>query len=279
MNDHLVFSLWVAPIIKLSYTSWFNGGMTMIKAGLAGFGRAGRAVATLLLRSDEISLEWVLRRSGKLEHRSVAEFLGEDHDYGGAFHSVQHITAEELFEQHPVDVIVDFSAIESLYWYGEEAARKGVTIVSAISHYPPEVQELLQKLSLTTRVCWSPNITLGINYLMIVSKILQNMVPTLDFEIVEQHFKEKPGVSGTANRIADKLGLGDDSIKSVRAGGIVGRHEIICGFPYQTIRLIHESIGREAFGNGALFVIKNIMDKPAGFYTFEMLLRPYFEMP
>lgn len=251
----------------------------MIRVGLAGFGRAGRAVASVMLRSDDISLEWVLRRSGKLEHRSVAEFLGEDHDYGGTFHSVKHINPEELFNQNPVDVIIDFSAEESIYWYGEEAARKEVAIVSAISHYPPETERFLQELGQKTRVCWSPNITLGINYLMIVSKILQNMVPSLDFEIVEQHFKEKPGTSGTANRIAENLNLEEDSIKSVRAGGIVGRHEIICGFPYQTIRLVHESIGREAFGNGVQFVIQNIMDKPAGFYTFEMLLRPYFEIP
>jgi len=62
----------------------------------------------------------------------------------------------------------------------------------------------------------------------------------------------------------------------VRAGGIVGKHEVIFGFPSQTVRLIHESISREAFGNGAIFVAENIMDKEEGLYNFEDILLPYF---
>jgi len=69
-----------------------------------------------------------------------------------------------------------------------------------------------------------------------------------------------------------------EDIKSVRAGGIVGRHEIIFGFPYQTVRLIHESITREAFGNGALFAAKCLADKQNGFFTMEDLLMPYFNL-
>jgi 4-hydroxy-tetrahydrodipicolinate reductase len=74
------------------------------------------------------------------------------------------------------------------------------------------------------------------------------------------------------------LEIDPNQIKSIRAGGIIGRHEIICGFPYQTIRLIHESISPEAFGNGAIFVAKNLMNKDPGFYHFEELLLPYFSL-
>jgi len=70
--------------------------------------------------------------------------------------------------------------------------------------------------------------------------------------------------------------LEKSDINSVRAGGIVGKHEIIFGFPYQTVRLIHESISREAFGNGVLFVAENLINKPIGLYNFEDLLIPYF---
>ncbi len=54
-------------------------------------------------------------------------------------------------------------------------------------------------------------------------------------------------------------------------------HEILFGFPYQAIRLRHESIAREAFGNGILFAAQNLKDKPVGFCKMEDLLLPYFK--
>jgi 4-hydroxy-tetrahydrodipicolinate reductase len=76
--------------------------------------------------------------------------------------------------------------------------------------------------------------------------------------------------------MADALDVNKDEINSIRAGGIVGKHEVIFGFPYQTVRLIHESISREAFGNGALFVAQNLATKKVGLYNFEDVLLPYF---
>ena len=114
--------------------------------------------------------------------------------------------------------------------------------------------------------------------MMIAAKILKNIAPYTDIEIIEQHFKGKPEISGTARVLAQELGLPDENIKTVRAGGIVGVHEIVFGFPYQTVRLKHESITREAFGNGILFAIENLQGKPKGFYTMENLLLPYFKL-
>ncbi|MNR54411.1 4-hydroxy-tetrahydrodipicolinate reductase [compost metagenome] len=56
----------------------------------------------------------------------------------------------------------------------------------------------------------------------------------------------------------------------------MGKHEVIFGFPYQTVRLIHESISREAFGSGVVFVAENLKDKQKGLYNFEDILSPYF---
>jgi len=249
-----------------------------MKAGLIGFGKTGKAVASTLLRSKDIILEWVVRKTDKLEFRSVPEFLGEESDEPGLIYSAANIPISKLVDQHPVDVIIDFSSESGLTYYGEEAAVRKINIISAVSHYNEETIANLKKLSERTTVFWSPNITLGINYLMIAAKTLKKIVPTIDFEIVEEHFREKAGVSGTAKVIARHLDLEPDSIKSVRAGGIIGRHELICGFPFQTVRLVHESITREAFGNGAIFAARNLAGKEAGFYTFEELLMPYFNV-
>jgi 4-hydroxy-tetrahydrodipicolinate reductase len=249
-----------------------------MKVGLFGFGRAGRAVATVLLQSEEANLCWVIRKSTTLQHRSVPEFLGIESKEKGLILPKDEWPPQKLFKENPVDVIIDFSSPEAVLSYGKEAAKNGISIVSAISTYPPETIHLLKELSNETRVLWSPNITIGINFLMLAAKILKTIAPYTDVEIIEEHFKNKKDVSGTAIKITEALSLEQTSIKSVRAGGIVGKHEIIFGFPYQTVRLIHESITREAFGNGALFAAKNLMDKKVGFYSMENLLLPYFNL-
>lgn len=247
-----------------------------MKIGLIGFGKAGKAVANVILQNPDFSLEWVLRNSSTMENLSAKEFLGIDSSDRARIFSGQNIDFDDLLENNPVDFIVDFSKEEGIYTYGKAAIEKNVKIISAISHYEEKEKQFLKELSKEGTVFWSPNITLGVNYLLFAASLLKNIAPDVDIEVVEEHFKAKAGISGTAVKIAETLNVDTESINSVRAGGIVGKHEVIFGFPYQTVRLVHESISREAFGNGALFVAKNLNDKENGLYNFEDILKPYF---
>lgn len=249
-----------------------------MKVGLIGFGRAGRAVASVLLESKVTNLQWVVRSSRALQHRSVADYLGVSSEEPGLIYSREEFPADELLDRSPVEAVVDFSSVHGLDYYGEAAAKRGVTIVSSISHYPKAQLAKLRSLADRTVVMHSPNITLGVNFMIVAAKVLKNVAPYADIEIIEEHFKKKPEVSGTARIIARELDLPEEVIKTVRAGGIIGVHEILFGFPYQTVRLRHESITREAFGNGVLFAVQNLQGKPRGFYTMEKLLLPYFGM-
>jgi 4-hydroxy-tetrahydrodipicolinate reductase len=249
-----------------------------MRVGLFGFGKTGKAVATVLLQSKEADLCWVLRKSTNLQHRSVPEFLGIVDDTQGIIYAKDEYSYCELFEKHPVDVIIDFSSAEAILEYGLDAAERGIGIVTAISTYPESTIEFLKKLSEKTRVLWSPNITIGINFLIIAAKVLKTIAPYTDIELIEEHFKNKKEISGTAIKISQALSLSCEDIKSVRAGGIVGRHEILFGFPYQTVRLIHESVSREAFGTGALFAAKSIVHREKGLYTMEDMLKVYFNI-
>lgn len=249
-----------------------------MKAGLIGFGKTGKAVATVLLESKKTNLQWVVRKTLTLEHRSVPEFLGIASDEPGLIYSKDEFSAGELLEKMPVDVIIDFSSENGIEYYGEAAADRGIAIVSAVSSYSDDKVKYLKQLAGRTKVLWSPNITVGINFLIIAAKILKKIAPYTDIEIIEEHFKRKPEVSGTAKKIAQALDLPEESIKTVRAGGIIGVHEILFGFPYQTIRLKHESISREAFGNGVLFAAEHLVNKTAGLYTMEDMLMPFFQI-
>lgn len=249
-----------------------------MKIGLIGFGKTGKSVASVLLENKAFCLEWVLRQSTVLEHRSVPEFFGVPSDEPGLIYSSSKTTIKELLDKHPVDIIIDFSSSLGIHTYGEIAAQRGIKIISAISHYTEKELNLLKKLAVQTTVFWSPNITLGVNYLLFAAKFLKKIAPWVDIEVNEEHFKLKQGTSGTAIKIAEALDIEKDTINSVRAGGIVGKHEVIFGFPYQTVRLIHESISREAFGTGVVFVAENLENKEIGLYNFEDLLAPYFQV-
>ncbi|MBK5914730.1 4-hydroxy-tetrahydrodipicolinate reductase [Rhodocyclus purpureus] len=249
-----------------------------MRVGLIGFGKTGRAVASVLLCSKMTKLQWVVRQSTVLEHRSVPEFLGIESDEPGLIYSKAEFSAAELFDKLPVDAIIDFSGDSGVEYYAEEAARRGITIVSAVSQYSPGSLDKLKKLGARTVVMHSPNITVGINFLLLAAKILKKIAPYTDVEIIEEHFKTKPEVSGTARVIAAQLDIPEDQIKTVRAGGIIGTHEILFGFPYQTVRLKHESIMREAFGNGILFAVDQLRGKRPGFYSMEDLLLPFFTL-
>nr|WP_315496463.1 dihydrodipicolinate reductase C-terminal domain-containing protein [uncultured Rhodoferax sp.] len=236
-----------------------------MKVGLIGYGKAGSAVAQVLSEDPRYALQWIATGSGK----PVSVELG------GASIPVTALSSDSLpawLDQHPVDALVDFSNAASAAIYGEEVKRRGLTLVTAISSYDDDQLACIRALGAHAKVLCSPNITVGINFLIMAARLLREIAPFADVEILEQHFRDKPEVSGTAKKIAESLDVGGDKITSMRLGGIVGHHEVIFGFPYQTVRLIHDSIKREAFGTGAAFALNELRNCPNGFYTFDDVL-------
>ncbi len=238
----------------------------MLRVGLIGYGKAGQAVARVLAQDPRYDLSWVFRRSA-----SPAQEIA-DLDHPIPLRSMQDTDLENWLDAHPVDAVVDFSSAEGVFGYGEAIRKRKIMLVTAISSYSDEQLNYLKSLGQDTRVLCSPNITLGINFLLMAAKLLRGIAPFADVEVVEQHFREKPEVSGTARKLAQSLNLEADKVTSLRVGGIVGHHEVIFGFPHQTVRLIHDSIRREAFGTGAAYALQELARCPTGFYTFDDLL-------
>ena len=242
-----------------------------LSVGLFGFGRTGSFVAREIIKDPDCELQWVIRRKTNRDKRWASRQLCFDHDEGRMF-SFLDAGADGFFLENKVDVIIDFSASGAVSEY-MAAAEYGTRIVSAISNYDSRDYEKLKSLSDKTAVLYSPNITLGINFLIEVSKLLQTIAPDADIEIVEEHFNDKKSISGTALRIADDLGLDPKKkVNSIRVGGIIGKHEVIFGLPNQTIRITHESLNKAAFGQGAIYAAKWLMSRDPGVYTMEEAL-------
>ena len=247
--------------------------MEKIKIGFFGFGKTGKVVVNEFLSDSLFTLSWVVRRGKEDHHKYASRMLGHEFDAGKIF-SGEDID-DSFFLERPVDIIVDFSTSTGVRLY-EKAAKIGIPIISAISKYEQKDLELLKSFGESTAVLYSPNITLGINVLMVAAQILQKIAPHADIEIVEEHFKGKKEISGTAQKIASVLKLEAARVNSIRVGGIVGHHEIIFGMPYQIIRLSHQSISRAAFGQGAIFAAKFLLGKPPGSYTMETIIAEMF---
>lgn len=238
----------------------------MLKVGLVGFGKAGQAVAQVLQDDPRYELCWITRRTTSTDSHACTQL-------GLPMAALDSAEAwNEWLDSHPVDALVDFSRPQSLHLYGEALRTRHLMLVSAISAYSPEDLAYAHTLAADARVLCSPNITVGINFLIMAARLLRKIAPFADVEIVEQHFREKSEVSGTARKIAQSMEVDEGHITSLRLGGIVGQHEVIFGFPYQTVRLIHNSIERRAFGTGAAFALAELAKCENGFYTFDDLL-------
>lgn len=239
-----------------------------MRVGLVGFGKTGKMVAEALLKERSISLEWVLRRTEQDVGTYAGLLLGSGQPVGQIYCAFT-IDPSLFFKEHPVDVIIDFSAPQSVDIYAP-AAEQGIRIVSAVSKYDQIHLERLRHFAQQTAVLYSPNITLGINFVLQAAKNLRRLVPQADVEIVEEHYREKAEISGTALRLAEALALDPDRyVSSLRVGSVVGRHEVVFGLNHETIRIVHESVDRAAFAEGALFAAQWLLDKPKGFYTME----------
>lgn len=245
-----------------------------IKIGLLGFGRTGSLVAKEIVNDLELELSWVCRNHIPENQKFASHSLGYDDSFA-EFIDGSYLN-DEFLKSKPVDLIVDFSAGESSAHY-KLFASHGIRIVTAISKYTDEQMNKINDASLKTAILASPNITLGINWLLIASKVLKKIIPFADVEIVEEHFRAKSETSGTALKIAEHLNIElNEHINSIRVGGIVGKHEVIFGLPHQTIRLTHESISRSAFGTGSIFAGKWLLKQKPGLYKMEQLIHEKF---
>jgi 4-hydroxy-tetrahydrodipicolinate reductase len=247
--------------------------MARLKVGLFGFGRTGQLVAREILSDPALELAWVVRRSAEQEGTTAGRVLGLEHDEGRLLSLAGFQQALATAPQRWVDVVVDFSGAAGVHAY-EALACLGTRVVSAVSRYDEAGLSALKRMSAHAAVLHSPNITVGINFVLVAARAMKRLVPEADVAVLEEHFREKPEISGTAVRLAQALDVpSSGGVHSIRAGGIVGRHEVIFGLPNQTVRLVHESINRAAFGRGAIFAAKWLSGQERGLYTMEDAVR------
>eukprot|EP00831_Metopus_contortus_P055726 TRINITY_DN4725_c0_g1_i7.p1 TRINITY_DN4725_c0_g1~~TRINITY_DN4725_c0_g1_i7.p1 ORF type:complete len:311 (-),score=51.54 TRINITY_DN4725_c0_g1_i7:24-956(-) len=183
------------------------------------------------------------------------------------------------------DIVVDFSRPEATLINAEIIAKMKVNMVVGTTGFSELEIKRIQTITSKNHVgiVYAPNITLGVNVLMILTKLASSLLNSYDFQITEVHHKNKKDIpSGTAVKIAKEIKGGlkcigknisesQIPINSVRAGGVIGKHEVLIVGEEDKITISHESFSRKAFALGAIQAINFIYDK-IGFYEMKDVL-------
>ena len=225
-----------------------------IRTALIGLGRTGRTVAESLLEDERFSLAFAVRASVDCE----------EHD---GFVVAPPESLEELLGEHEPEVVIDFSTPAAVM---ENIARlpDGTGYVIGTTGFADEEVEAIREYS-HLRILYAPNISDGINVVMKLCQLLSQLWGGADVELIEEHSTTKiDAPSGTARKLASVFQQ-EPIIHSVRAGGIVGIHEVIAATDTQKITIMHESFNRQVFAEGAKRGAIWLMDRRRGFYEVQ----------
>lgn len=168
-------------------------------------------------------------------------------------------------------------------------------MVICTTGYSDEQLAAIDRAAQSIPVFFSANMSIGVNLISeLAKKAAEVLYPGFNIEIVEAHHNQKlDAPSGTALMIADEIAsvlpekvdyetnraakrekrpVDEIGIHAVRAGTIVGEHEVIFGGPDEVITLKHHAASRKIFANGALNAAAWLPGKPAGKYSMKDLI-------
>lgn len=191
------------------------------------------------------------------------------------------------------DVIIDFSwhaAVGELLSY---ACATGTPVMIATTGHTERELAMIRRAARRIPIFHTANMSVGVALLCELAKKTAAVFPGADIEIVEAHHNRKVDApSGTALMLAKELEKvrpdaaivagragqhlrekNEIGIHAIRAGNIIGIHEIIIATEQETITLKHEAHDRSLFANGALAAAAFLVSCEAGLYSMEDMLR------
>jgi 4-hydroxy-tetrahydrodipicolinate reductase len=195
------------------------------------------------------------------------------------------------------DVIIDFSAPSASIKLLKLVKKFKKKIIIGTTGFSTKDESLIKKISRSIAIFKSGNMSLGINLVEYISKILSKKIPN-DFQISvydDHHKKKKDYPSGTALMLANAIANGknknlnsmkgkiflNNNGKSIhnkinfyitRKGKTIGKHSVNFDNKIEKIEVKHTSNSRELFAEGALKAALWIKRKKKGLFDMQDLL-------
>ena len=240
----------------------------MLKIVLLGYGAMGRTI------------EAVAKEHGDVEIAARCDAYAD-----GCYRNLEDITED-------FDVIVDFSRPESLENTIKYCEKHKKPVLIATTGFTKEQDEAIEKLSHEVPVFHTQNMSLGIN---VMEKVLKMIAPILrdsfDIEIIEAHHNKKVDApSGTANMLLkavtdgqsvktvygregySKREQGEIGMHSIRGGTISGEHTVLFAGNDEIIEIKHTALSKKVFAEGAIKAARFLKDASAGLYQMNDIL-------
>lgn len=243
-------------------------------------GRMGRALARAAADRAGVALTAAVDRPGSPD---IGDDLGL---LAGLSASGLCLTAS--LDPGAADVIVDFSTPQATL---AMLARTTLPIVIGTTGFTPADEAALAQAALDRAIVRSGNFSLGVNLVAaMVRRAAAVLGPDWDIEIIEAHHRRKVDApSGTALLLGEAAAAGrgaalaelrlppHDGVTGprprggvgfavVRAGGIVGDHEVVFAAEDEIVTLSHRAADRAIFARGALAAAVWAVGKPPGLY-------------
>jgi 4-hydroxy-tetrahydrodipicolinate reductase len=197
-------------------------------------------------------------------------------------------------EYRNIDVIIDFSNPKNTIRLLKFAKTLKIKIVIGTTGFTKKDENLIKNYSKKIAIFKSGNMSLGINLLEYITKILTKKIPNnYQIGISDNHHKAKIDFpSGTAlmlaNAVAKGKGKNLDKLKGkfylnkkgnlqnnkvnffiTRKGKTIGKHSVVYDNKIENIELKHTAFSRELFADGALNAAIWISKKNKGLFNMQ----------
>lgn len=239
-----------------------------MKVMLSGLGKAGSALIRTFSEATDIQVIGGICREDSDKLGMDLGTVAGINETGALAYSVRQL--KDVFQFKKPEAIVDFSSPDMTMEIVELCMEQGISLIIGTTGFSLNQLTKLKEYSLSSKIAilYAPNITLGVNVLLAMAQLAAKYLEGYDFNITEIHYKgKKDSPSGTAGVISRTLHRGIQEtyghdavipINSIRAGGYIGRHEILAVGENDKLEIVHESFSRKAFADGALLAVRSV---------------------
>lgn len=190
----------------------------------------------------------------------------------------------DLKKYEDFDVIIDFSNYMATEKLLNLALKYKKPVLIATTGHEEKQIDLIKQASKEIPIIIASNTSTGVLALNQLVKKAAELLNDFEVEIVEYHHNRKiDSPSGTAKTIANEIisirseleskfgrtgkrEKNELGISSVRAGSIVGKHEVLFAGEDEIVTITHEAFSRKIFALGAIRIARGLLDKKNGLY-------------
>ena len=237
------------------------------RIGIVGYaGRMGQAIGRIVQDHPDAVLVGGLDREGLLKVNPFNNAL------------ILTNRAEELFPK--CDVIIDFSHHTVTPTYAKLAVEHGKAFMSGTTGLDVDAKAALDEAAKKIPVLYATNTSLSLVVMKQLVKQAAQLLRDHDYDVTildRHHRMKKDAPSGTAVTLGEAVtagngGLHPPQFAALRAGFIVGDHEVSFVGQGETISLQHVVTDRDIFARGAVNAALWLNGKPSGLYNMDDVL-------